>query len=222
VKRTWLFVGGLSRSGTTLMARLLSLHPEAWVSAECGWVLNLLWGMTCPPAGYSHAHFRAGGDEVAVPWIMPRIGTYHDAHDVTRAMCEGFADCLHPEARVIGDKWPMLGALHPDGSGRRVWEDLRELWPECRLLWMNRDLEATVRSALRAWPGQKAAVRRAQAFERLEGQGLCEDAYWVQLEHLNARPRSIMEGVLEFANLPAETYPWETFDQHFREGHRVN
>ena len=148
--------------------------------------------------------------------------TYDDPAAAVRAMCEGWAERLHPEARVVGDKWPMLGALHPDGSGRRVWEDLRAVFPDCRLLWMMRDLEETVRSAVRAWPGQNPKVRRAQAEERLAGMRLCPDARWVQLEDLNAAPRKTMRGVLAWAGLGEEAYHWEEFDAHFEDGHRIN
>jgi hypothetical protein len=220
----WLFVGGMMRTGTTLMARLLTLHPEGFVTAECGWPLTTYWSFAAPPAGYGYAEFGGwrGDSSIRVQWPAKRIEQYDDPASVTRAMCDGYVSRLHPEVRVCGDKWPNFGALHADGSGRRVWEDLRVVWPDCKLLWMDRDFEAAIESACRTWPHGDEATFRAQAKERRIGQRLCEDAYWVRLEALNANPREVIEGVLEFANLPAETYPWETFDQHFREGHRVN
>lgn len=221
----WLFVGGIARSGTTLMARLLTLHPECWVTAECGWPLDIYWGMTIPP-GYSIAQWQHNsGGSWRASWVLPRLAQYEKASpaEVVRAMCEGYMERLHPQARVCGDKWPMLGAKHPAIEGRRVWEDLREIMPGCKLLFMDRNLADATASAVRVWPTQ-AGVRmyRRQAQERLAGQKLCEDAYWVKLEVLNKKPREIMEGVLEFANLPADAYPWDAFDAHFKEGHRVN
>ena len=220
----WLFVGGIMRSGTTLMARLLSLHPEGFVTAECGWSLDIYWGLALPPAGYSYAKFGTRGSTktATVQWHTLRLSQYDDPVAVTRAMLDGYIDRLHPGVRVCGDKWPLFGALHPDGSGRRCWEDLRVVWPDCKILWMNRDYEAAIASACRTWPHGEEATWRTNALERLEGQRLCPDAHWVQLEDLNARPREIMEGVLEFAGLDGADYPWEKFDAHFVEGHRVN
>lgn len=216
----WLFIMGTMRSGTTLMTRLLTLHPEGWFTAECGWPLNILWGMTLPPDGYSWASWGGSG---GASWRLPRLATVDDAHEITRAMCEGYVERLHPEARVCGDKAPNYGALHPDGSGRRIWHDLRDLWPDCKLLVMNRDIDAVVESALRTWPGRvNARAVRRDSQERLNGHALIPDAYHVQLEELEANPREVMRGVLEFANLPAESYPWESFDAHFEAGHRVN
>jgi hypothetical protein len=221
----WLFVGGIARSGTTLMSRLLTLHPEAFVTAECGWPLNIYWGLTLPP-GYTMATWRHGpsGKTYRASWTLPRLKQYEGAAaEVVRAMCEGYVERLHPEVRVAGDKWPMLGAMHPTIPGRRVWEDLRLIMPECKILFMDRALEAAAASAVRVWPTQATtATYRRQATERLEGQRECTDAFWVRLEALNADPREVMEGVLEFADLPAATYPWEEFDVYFEQGHRVN
>lgn len=216
----WLFIMGMVRTGTTLMTRLLTLHPECWITAECGWPLNILWGMTLPPAGYTRATWDGGGN---CEWRLPRLATVDDAHEITRAMCGGYVERLHPEARVCGDKAPYYGMPHPDGSGRRFWHDLRDLWPDCKLLVMHRDFGAVVESAMRTWPGRHTEGRLAQEAQlRAEGHALIPDPYNVQLEELEASPREVMRGVLEWANLPAEAYPWERFDEHFEPGHRVN
>lgn len=217
----WLFIGGISRSGTTLMARLLSLHPEAFITAETFFALDLYWGLTCPPSGYNYADFRCGVEVRTVSWMFPRLTSYDSAEDITRAMCVGYMEHLHPEARVVGDKTPMPGAFHPIDGSRRVWEDLRHLWPDCRLLFMDRDLDEAVASAKRVW-NEPEDVARAQALERREGQRLCPDGFRVQLEELNADPRRVMSMVLRWANLPISTYPWDEFDVYFQSGHRVN
>ena len=222
MKRQWLFVGGIARSGTTLMARLLTLHPEGFVTAECGYPLALWWGLTMPPAGYTFAHWQGAGQEASTPWILPRLRQYDDPAEVVRAMCEGYIERLHPTVRVCGDKTPMLGALHPRRDGRRVWEDLRLLWPDCKLLWMDRPLEEAIASGLRVWPHRKEADQRADALERLDGQRLCADALWVPLADLNARPREVLGEVLNWVGLPQAAYPWDEALKYFEPGHRVN
>lgn len=223
MKHEWLFIGGISRSGTTLMARLLSLHPECLITAECGWPLALWWGLTRPPSEYSMALWRANdGIERGARWLLPRLCQYDDPAENVRGMCDGYLDCLHPEVRVGGDKWPALGSLATPDGNERLWQLLRMLWPDCKLLFMHRPFEEAMASARRTWPNEDHTLRVRQTRERLEGEALCSDAYHVELENLNARPHEVMVDVLEFANLSAETYPWDKFDEYFQKGHRVN
>ena len=130
-----MFVVGAPRSGTTLLRRVLSAHPELEIvhelraldlAAATGW--SVRHGGARPPVGP-----RVDGPTLALGWVL------------VAALFRRLA--AHTGAVVVGDKYP------PDAM--RL-DALDAMAPGCRVVHIVRDGRDVVSSSLRAFVGRSA------------------------------------------------------------------
>jgi LPS sulfotransferase NodH len=121
------FIFGHARSGTTLLARLLRLHPEV----HCNWQAHfftrppLITAMVAPP-------------EVA-EWFIRRNNRWNEGRDLTPVVLRAAADMIlerqaaRAGKRIVGDKSP--NSLM-DGESVRL---LQRIYPDAHVFAIRRD-----------------------------------------------------------------------------------
>jgi hypothetical protein len=121
------FIFGHARSGTTLLARLIRLHPEV----HCNWQAHFF---TRPPLLKS----LVDSPEIE-EWLKRRSNRWNHGRDLSPLVLRAVADfIMEREAQaegkhIVGDKSPS-SLLH----GQAV-RDLHALYPEARLIYIVRD-----------------------------------------------------------------------------------
>jgi hypothetical protein len=130
------FIFGHARAGTTLLARLVRLHPEV----HCNWQGHFF---TRPPL----ATAMVSSPEVA-EWLTRRSNRWNRGQDLSRVVVRAMIDfILEREARslgktIVGDKSPSSLL---DGEAVRL---LHSFYPDGRLIYIVRDGRDTVLSHL--------------------------------------------------------------------------
>jgi hypothetical protein len=226
----WVFVIGPARTGTTLVAWLLNLHPECICLSDTGIVQcfdqaihppEARRGDMCRVRWTTQRQIDAGQDE-AIPyrgWPLPLLRhavNAVDGDELVRRCC-GAVRSLYPEVPLFGDKWPGYCFM---------WRRVLELFPECRIVVTERDFEATVRSLLRQeWafpalqePGERRQAIEANARDQLEAVSGCAADVGVRLEDLNADPEGQVERLIQGVGLEWEQYPIERAVHQVRHG----
>jgi hypothetical protein len=120
------FIFGYPRSGTTLLMRLIALHPEVHCSRE--------------------AHFFTRADDATRvfasndvrAWLERRANRWTSGKNLETAMVRLAADyILEREARQVGKK--IVGDKTPNGNGGQAVKRLKAIYPEARLIYIVRD-----------------------------------------------------------------------------------
>jgi len=220
----WIFVTGMPRSGTTLAAYLLNLHPECCVLVETGFPAHIAEALEPPidmDDGYCSVEWRGQMLTAVTNWQLARLsseGQAKRAHlpevaALTVAMCNAVRSFW--PARLFGDKSSAY-CFH--------WQKLRGLFPGCRIVVCDRDLEATARSVARqSWAPDCAdheqLLQRLQSYRNAIIE--CPDILRLKLETLEANPELSLTGLLEGLELATGCYDMETAVWQVRHG-RVN
>ena len=236
LEREWLFVGGMPRTGTALCQHLLNLHPDCHIIGEVSFEVCLLKafrpGIT--PNQVTAVFRNTIGEVARYPWGMSRIWEdpeEDDALDWVRRMMAG-ARSRYPDALVWGARNNIYG---------HHWEQLRKLFPNCKIIVMDRDVEEVVESILacdwwledpcppetqaderEVWFTRRRHSTRGAVLQVRELMRPCPGAKWVQLAELNASPREVITDLLSWVGLRADTYPWDVAMARFVEGARIN
>jgi len=128
------FIFGHARSGTTILARLIRLHPEI----HCNWQAHFF---TRPPLLK-----RLVEDEDVGRWLSRRSNRWNHGKDLSPLVLRAVADTILEKdarkegARVVGDKSPN-GLLN--GEAVRL---LHNVYPDAHLIFIVRDGRDTVLS----------------------------------------------------------------------------
>lgn len=121
------FMFGHARSGTTLLARLVRVHPQV----HCNWQAHFF---SRPPL----LSGLADSEEVGA-WLARRSNRWNRGRDLTPVALRAMADyILERDARaagkiIVGDKSPNVLT-----DGRAV-EEMRRLYPDGRVVYIVRD-----------------------------------------------------------------------------------
>lgn len=121
------FMFGHARSGTTLLARLVRVHPEV----HCNWQAHFF---SRPPMLSGLADAPEVGD-----WLARRSNRWNRGRDLTPVALRAMADyILERDARaagkrVVGDKSPNVLT-----NGRAIHE-MRRLYPDGKVIYIVRD-----------------------------------------------------------------------------------
>lgn len=126
-KREKFFIFGHARSGTTLLARLIRLHPEV----HCNWQAHF----------FTRAPFLNSlvNSLEAEEWLTRKSNRWNHGRDLSPLLLRGAADLIlerDAEAagkRIVGDKSPS-SLIH----GQAV-RDLQKIYPDCTLIYIIRD-----------------------------------------------------------------------------------
>jgi hypothetical protein len=128
------FIFGHARSGTTLLARLVRVHPDV----HCNWQAHFF---TRPPT----LNALVANPEVGT-WLSRRSNRWNHGRDLSPVVLRAAADfVLEREARQVGKR--IVGDKSPssllDGQAVRL---LQAVYPDARLIYILRDGRDTVLS----------------------------------------------------------------------------
>jgi hypothetical protein len=212
----WVYVGGLPRSGQTLLAHLIGLHPECQgFGQQTQWVHDLLQ-LLAPlrdergyKVQYVLAHDAAG---LQRDNTLPVLLQYKDLWEVAGAILSGI-ESLWPDARYLVTGSPTNLETEP----------LRRLRPDARFILTERPEKDCVASVRNTHWGSSLTAAEAADFigryvpyaESLRKQDgvLCVDHAAVQDDHA-----ATLRTVLDWLELDATQYPWEVAAQRFAAG----
>ena len=191
----WIFVGGLPRSGTTLARGLLNLHPRCFLYNETRFTTTLYESLSRPPSPPNYFSYNVGGEKRLL--FMGMMSFCHERKEIVRAMCDGLF-VLHPNRTHLGDKHPLYS---------EEWPLLRECFPDCKIVFCDRDFEATLASFLRQeWCDLDEPVAREYLSRLRAAQEGCADSFRLKLESLEADPDREIATLLEYVGLSLDEY----------------
>ena len=126
------FVFGHARSGTTLLARLLKIHPEV----HCNWQTQF-FSERGPVPYLTSENFHK--------WLTHRSNRWVSGQDLTAAMLRVSLDLiLELEAEKAGK--PIVGDKSPNNNGAQAIRWLSCVYPDAQLIYILRDGRDTVLS----------------------------------------------------------------------------
>jgi Sulfotransferase family len=211
---TPLFVVGCHRSGTSVLRRILSTHPEIWLAKETQYLAFRDWG----PGDWHNLRTVAELDEhfaFLLPFLAPTGWTQVPRREAFQASGEPatFASVYRwvcqleaPTERALrywGDNTPRYVSMVPE---------LNRAWPEARFLHLVRDPRDVVRSTLQVWFGGNTALTAAEEWVERVGAGLAaqqrvgERLKVVRFEDLVTDPAGTLADVARWLGVP------DTFD----------
>ena len=211
-----IFIVGLSRSGTTLLSRLLDAHSEIAIFPETWWsvVLDRLgciqefsnWWQTSLFFNELWGNLNSYRDPAA--WVLARVASHEPRYvgptaPVLEKLGRAYANERH--ARIWGEKTP----------GHALWlPELRDLFPRARVLFMVRDPRDVLVSYDDRWnEGRRsteylittAALLKYYLFRLLYRPGFpLEQVRWVKYESLTSQTSAELEQICDFVGVDFE------------------
>lgn len=205
------YITGYGRSGTTVAAVLMNLHPDCRMLLESHMALDFLQAFDpgCGRGERYHTktvwygakqteHYYWGLNHALQEFQEEQV---IDPVDATRACIDALWR-LWGSPQVFGGKSPMYCV-----ESER--EKLLRVFPDARFIVMVRPIEECIESLLaRPW-----GVSRQDAEEhfRRQEQGLktIQRAFYVELEWLKGNPQQALHTMLLHMGLDPGKYPWE-------------
>jgi len=165
----WFFVLGWGRTGTSVLAQVLSEHSRVYCGVEECAVRSLLGLFTARRIYTLQSGAIRYASDFFSPWTTAQL----------RALCEAWRSVRHPDAAVVGDK---------DMCYWRIRELVRRVFPHCCLFW-------TVRNPL-DW--LSSLINLPTGHSTVHWDGTVQGAYflWTKAEdYLRAMRQASAEGL---------------------------
>ena len=222
-----IFVVGVPRSGTTLLAAFLSAHPRIsivpethffsqWLPRFAPRALDRPWrpgNLSGPPADQVRAFWRGAtatarfsylGIDPDETWTGAATGGIPNYRDLFKSILQTYASARGKPRS--GEKTPAHDAVVPL---------MLEWFPRARVLYVLRDPRAVVHSLLRTPWGSRSspdihALRWARSIRRLDSWGRNPRIRVVRYEQLVTHPAEELEAICRFLG--------ENFDQRMIAG----
>lgn len=209
-----LFVVGCHRSGTTLVRRILSSHPEVWLAKETQYLAWLRlapgdWDQPRTPEqiaqhiDWAHGFLRGTGwTALPEPAAFAASGEPPTWAGVYRWICRSEA----PPDRALavwGDNTPRYVSLIPE---------LAAGFPDARFVHVVRDPRDVVASALKVWFGGNTALTAAEEWIERVGAGLAaaqllgDRVLLVRFEDLLRDPATALARIGAHLGVPADGF----------------
>jgi hypothetical protein len=221
-----IFIVGLSRSGTTLLSRLLDAHSEIAIFPETWWSV-LLDRLGC-------------SQEFSNPWqtclffneLWENLSSYRDP------AASVLAREASKEPRYVGPTAPVLeklGQAYANERHARIWgektpghalwlPELQDLFPRARVLFMVRDPRDVLVSYDDRWnEGRRsteylittAALLKYYLFHLLYHPGFpLEQVRWVKYESLTSQTSAELEQICDFVGVDFEPSMLDFYRRH--------
>lgn len=205
------FIVGLPRSGTTLLERMLDVHPDVHGAGELGVIR------------------RAIG---RIPRLSKAAGTYPESlATIDPSGATALADFVRGELAAVGEGAPVIIDKTPDGA--RDLGFAARLLPDARVIWCRRDArDACLSCFQRGFSGAipyayhledlGVAARESERIMRHWMETLPTPVRIVDYETLVAQPEAELRSILEFLDLPwhAECLEFHQNDRRARTASR--
>lgn len=211
-----IFIVGLSRSGTTLLSRMLDAHSEIAIFPETWWWTSL------DRLGCTSEFSNRWQSSLFLNEVWKNLRQYPDpaAHVVAREASK--------QPRYTGPTAPLLrtlGQAYAKQRNARIWgektpahalwlEQIKDLFPQARVLFMVRDPRDVMVSYDDRWNRARrnteyltavAALLKYYLFHLFERPGFPPDqVLWVKYETLTTQPAVELQRICEFIEVQFE------------------
>jgi hypothetical protein len=207
-----LYVTGIARSGTTVAAVLLNLHPDCVLTFESKMVADFLQGFV-PNCGQGARHHIwtkwYGAEETGYCWGLQHSIQGFENEPVVEpdAATTACVDALWEQwgrPQVFGDKSPMYSLVD-----RR--EQVERILPGVKWIAMLRDVDECIPSYVARFGHVGITQKHAEELIREQARGLqsLQNCIYVELSWLKRDVRAAVGAMLEWAGLDPAEYPWE-------------
>lgn len=227
----WCFAIGPARTGSSALTKVISLHPDAIMYNEA-W----LWGFA--EQLQTHELTEAVGNVPTKIWLLLQelgnrdqdgfgyIGYNEPVPDlpasVVRRFMDGVRDAFYPDVQMFGDKRNVY---------RYVLEDVNNVFPNCKLIYTDRDDWDSIASAFKRGRQQnvfggmtrkqvaRECYRRICARnEDIAQKGIRDgtsswDVHVVSFEDMASDLEDTTRSLLEYLGLNPDIYPWDRLTQ---------
>ena len=204
-----LFLFSLSRSGSTLLQRMLATHPLISTRAE-PWLLLPIWDML----EHDARTFSVYGHELAIRAVMEFAdglpGGRRALRDRPKALAlDLYAEAADENARYFLDKTPAYSL---------ICRQVMEMFPEGRFVWLTRNPLAVAASLMETFADGKWYLYRRfhELYLGLSELVACHEANHdamlkLRYEDLLCSPEAEMARLFEYLDIPAEDVDWRQF-----------
>ena len=232
-----IFIGGCSRSGTTLLGSMLGVHSNCICSPESHFKIGILRHFA---GNFRHINLKEVMTYLARHWRFQIWELPIDIDPIeSEADGDGYGDMLN---------WIVSQYAQREGkSGAQLWIDhtpenisyastLIELFPDAKFIHLVRDGRGVAASILPLDWGPNSIVKAARWWMRMVSFGLAAEAcllpdriMQVKYEALVANPEETLRSICRFLDIPYETSmkeangfrpPRYTLRQHQFVGHK--
>ena len=194
---TPVFLFSLPRSGSTLVQRMLSVHPEIATTAEPWFLLPLLYSVRRPGVYAEYGH------RTAVRAIDDFVGSIEGGREAYLEEVRTFALNLYSNAAsgapYFVDKTPRY---------HLIIDDIKELFPDSRFIFLWRQPLAVAASIIDSfgrgrWNLEKYEIDLTDGLESLIGADRANDprCHTLRFEDVIRDPESSMDGIFRFLEL---------------------
>jgi len=212
----WVYVGGLPRSGQTLLAYLIGLHPECHAFAQQTQFIHDILQWLAPmqdERGYkvrytwTHDSFQHPRDNT-----LPVLLQYRSLDEVAGAILSGIEGLWHDVRYLV--------AGSPTNTDAAT---LRRLRPDARFIVTERSQEDCVRSVLNThWGSSMPATQAAEFVARYVpfAAALSAEEGVLRVSHTTVQENheQALRAVLDWLQLDPDCYPWGAAAERFAEG----
>jgi hypothetical protein len=204
---TPVFLFSLPRSGSTLVQRMLSVHPEVATTAEPWFLLPLLYSMRRPGVYAEYGH------RTAVRAIDDFVGSIRGGQEAYLEEVRTFALNLYSNAAsgstYFLDKTPRY---------HLVVEEIKDLFPEARFIFLWRQPLAVAASIIDSfgrgqWNLEKYEIDLKDGLDNLVSADRANDprCHTVRFEDVVRHPDATMAGIFRFLELNPDDANIEQF-----------
>jgi O-antigen/teichoic acid export membrane protein len=221
-----IFIVGMSRSGTTLLSRMLDAHPDIAILPETWWYVVL------DRLGCLEEFSNRWQTSLFFNEVWQNLKSYRDpAARIVASEASRHPRYVGPTVRVL----ERLGQAYADERHARIWGEktpghalwlpqIRDLFPRARVLFMVRDPRDVLVSYDDRWnQGRRdtdyllstAALLKFYLVHLLHKPGFPpEQIHWVKYETLTAQPSAELERICGFLGVDFEPSMLAFFNQH--------
>ena len=204
---TPLYILSLPRSGSTLLQKVLALHPEIETASEPWILLPLLYALrrSGAVAEYSHGNAVRGIED----FLGDIGGTDRYLADIGALVRSMYEDKACSRSAYFLDKTPRYYLIA---------DDIAKMYPDAKFLVLFRNPLAVVSSMANTWQGGRWQLRNW--LDDLTKGPRClvsfaenhpSHCFCVNYEHFVANPESSLKQIMYFLNLNMDSIQMDTF-----------
>lgn len=216
-EKSFYFIAGLPRSGSTLLANILAQNPRFHTTSTSG-IMDVMFGVR--NTWDKLIEFQANpNDEAKIRVLRGILESYYSDIDkpIVFDKCRGWLSLLEMAENVLGHKAKVLVPVR----------DMRDILSSFEKLWRNTSKTSqivqesvnyfrfqTVQGRCEVWLSPEQPV--GLAYNRITDalvRGFSDRMFFVDFDDLTARPEQAMEGIYKFLGEPKFKHDFDHVEQ---------
>ena len=200
--KTYYFIAGMPRAGSTLLANILAQNPRFHATATSG-VMDVMFGVR--NSWHSHVEFQANPDDAALLRVLHGILESFYANidkPVVFDKCRGWLSLIEMAEAVLGEK---VKVLVPVRDMRDILASFEKLWrenakvsqsgAEAANYFQFQTLEGRTENWLR---GDQPVGLAYNRIRDVVARGYLDRLHFIHFEKMTANPQAIFESIYTF------------------------